>query len=114
MNIHGVELEFHLYDGDKADMKEQYYRALEAMKNIKSEIPDGTEKERNKYLCDRIKALFDAVFGEGTGVAVCGTGNNLLDHLDAYDQLVSEQIRQQEQYAAIMQRLEEIRRSPDR
>lgn len=38
--------------------------------------------------------MFDNVFGEGTGEAVCGDGNDLLMHLDAYGQLVTEQIRQ--------------------
>lgn len=105
MIIHGVELDFHLYDKDKVDVKKRYFEVLESMKNVKKEIPEGTEQERSKYLCDRIKGLFDTVFGEGTGLAVCGADNDLLEHMDAYDQLVSEQIRQQKKYAAIMKRL---------
>ena len=105
MIIHGVELDFHLYDKDKVDVKERYFEALESMKDVKKEIPEGTEQEQSKYLCDRIKGLFDTVFGEGTGLAVCGANNDLLEHMDAYDQLVSEQNRQQEKYAAIMKRL---------
>lgn len=105
MIIHGVELDFHLYDKDKADVKERYFEALEKMKGVKGEMPAGTEQEQNKYLCDRIKGLFDTVFGEGTGLAVCGADNDLLEHIDAYDQLASEQIRQQEKYAAIMKRM---------
>ena len=96
MIIHGVELDFHLYDKDKVDVKERYFEALESMKDVKKEIPEGTEQEQSKYLCDRIKGLFDTVFGEGTGLAVCGADNDLLEHMDAYDQLVSEQNRQQE------------------
>lgn len=111
MIIHGVELDFHLYDKDKADVKEQYFEALEKMKGVKGEMPEGTEQEQNKYLCDRIKGLFDTVFGEGTGIAVCGTDNDLLAHLEAYDQLVSEQIRQQNQYAAIMKRMKDMRKA---
>ena len=111
MIIHGVELDFHLYDKDKADVKERYFDALEKMKGVKSEMPEGTEQEQNKYLCDRIKGLFDTVFGEGTGAAVCGEGNDLLAHLDAYDQLVSEQIRQQNQYAEIMKRMKDMRKA---
>ena len=111
MIIHGVELDFHLHDKDKADMKERYFDALEKMKGVKGEMPEGTEQEQSKYLCDRIKGLFDTVFGEGTGIAVCGTDNDLLAHLEAYDQLVSEQIRQQNQYAAIMNRMKEMRKA---
>lgn len=111
MIIHGVELDFHLYDGDKAGVKERYFDALEKMKGIKSEIPPGTEQEQNKYLCDRIKGIFDSVFGEGTGITVCGSDNDLLAHLEAYDQLVSEQIRQQNQYAAIMKKLKDVHKA---
>ena len=105
MIIHGVELDFHLYNTDKADVKERYFEALEKMKGVKDEMPAGTEQEKNKYLCDQIKGLFDSIFGEGTGVAVCGPGNDLLEHLDAYDQLVTEQIRQQDEYKRIMEHL---------
>lgn len=108
MIIHGVELDFHLFDEDKADMKKRYFQALEKMKGVNGEIPEGTEQEKNKYLCDRIKCLFDTVFGEGTGIAVCGEDNDLLAHLDAYDQLVSEQIRQQDEYNRIMEHLKTI------
>ena len=111
MIIHGVELDFHLYNTDKADVKERYFEALEKMKGVKDEMPAGTEQEENKYLCDQIKGLFDSVFGEGTGAAVCGADNDLLAHLDAYDQLVSEQIRQQNQYAAIMKRMKDMRKA---
>lgn len=105
MVINGVELDFRLYDEDKGDVKERYFKALSKMKDLGSDMPEGTEKEKNRYLCDRIKAMFDDVFGAGTGILVCGEGNDLLRHLDAYDQIVSEQIRQQEQFKAIMARL---------
>lgn len=105
MIIHGVELDFCLLDEDKADTKKRYFEELEKMKDVSKEIPDGTSRERNKYLCERIKGLFDSVFGEGTGVAVCGPGNDLLKHLDAYDQLVTEQIRQRDEYKRIMEHL---------
>lgn len=111
MIIHGIELDFRLYDGDKSDVKERYFEELKKMEGIKGEIPAGSEQERNKYLCDRIKNLFDSVFGAGTGDAVCGERNDLLAHLDAYDQLVSEQIRQQKQYASIMKKLAGMRKA---
>ena len=108
MIIHGVELDFHMLDEDKADMKKRYFGELNKMKGISTEIPGGTPRERNAFLCERIKGLFDSVFGEGTGVAVCGPGNDLLNHLDAYDQLVTEQIRQQDEYNRIMEHLKTI------
>ena len=109
MIINGVELDFHLYDEDKADIKERYFEELKKMGNVIKEVPDGTAKERNKYLCDRIKRFFDHVFGEGTGTAVCGEGNDLLKHLRAYDAIVTEQISQQEEYKLIMEHLKSVK-----
>ncbi len=94
MLINGIELDFRLYDGDQEDRKKRYYDELNQMQNITDEFPADTEQERNKYLCDRIKRVFDNVFGEGTGAAVCGEGNDLLNHLEAFDQLVEEQVSQ--------------------
>lgn len=108
MIIHGVDLDFRLYDPGKKNIKEKYFEQLSKMKTVKDDMPDGNEEEQNKYLCDRIKALFDNVFGEGTGEAVCGGGNDLLEHLDAYDHLVSEQMRQQNRYDSIMSRMKNI------
>ena len=94
MQIRGVELDFRLYDEDKADVKNRYFEEMKKMSEIKKEMPSGTVAEKNRYLCSRIKGMFDNVFGEGTGESVCGDGNDLLMHLDAYGQLVTEQIRQ--------------------
>lgn len=105
MQIHGAELDFHLYDEDKADVKNRYFEELRKMGGIKKEMPSGTDAEKNRYLCSRIKGMFDNVFGEGTGESVCGDGNDLLVHLSAYRQLVGEQIRQDEEYKRIMDAL---------
>lgn len=94
MQINGVELDFRLYDGDQAERKKRYFEELNQMQNVGAEMPSGTEQEKNKFLCGRIKAVFDNVFGEGTGIAVCGEKNDLLAHLEAFDQLVEEQVSQ--------------------
>lgn len=94
MQINGIELDFRLYDEDQAERKKRYFDELKQMQNIEDEFLVGTEQEKNRYLCDRIKRFFDNVFGEGTGVAVCGEGNDLLDHLEAFNQLVEEQVSQ--------------------
>lgn len=109
MEIHGVELDFSLFNEDKKEVKEKYFVELQKMSRVKENMPDGTEQERNKYLCDSIKCMFDNIFGEGTGVQVCGEDNDLLKHMDAYDQLVSEQIRQQDKYAEIMKRIKNMK-----
>lgn len=94
MQINGVELDFRLYDEDQAERKKRYFEELKRMQNVEAEMLVGTEQEKNKYLCDRIKDVFDNVFGEGTGKAVCGEGNDLLEHLEAFNQLVEEQVSQ--------------------
>ena len=105
MEINGKELNFSLFNEDNAEMKKRYFEKLEEMAHVRDALPDGTQQEKNKYLCDRIKDMFDYVFGEGTGASVCGQGNDLLVHLEAYDRLVNEQIRQQERYKRVMSNL---------
>ena len=112
MQIHGVELDFHLYDEDKADVKKRYFEELKKMGEIKKEMPGSIEVEKNRFLCSRIKGMFDNVFGEGTGESVCGEGNDLLMHLDAYGQLVTEQIRQNEVYERVMDSLKKVGKFP--
>lgn len=109
MEIHGVKLKFQMFNEDEAAIKEKYYAELEKMSHITENVPDGTEKEKNQYLCDSIKSMFDNIFGNGTGIRVCGKENDLLLHLDAYDKLVSEQIRQQNQYAGIIKRMKNMK-----
>lgn len=109
MEIHGVKLDFSMFDEDKREIKEKYYAELEKMSHIKENIPDGAEQEKNRYLCQVIKNMFDNIFGEGTGASVCGEGNDLLLHIEAYDLLVNEQIRQQNQYVEIMQRMKNMK-----
>ena len=94
MRINGVELDFRLYDEEQAERKKRYFEELKRMQNVKAEMHASTEREKNQYLCDRIKTVFDNVFGEGTGVDVCGEGNDLLEHLEAFNQLVEEQASQ--------------------
>lgn len=108
MKINGVELDFHLFDEDKSEIRERYFEELNKMKTIKKDQPNSTEAEKSKYLCDRIKSMFDNVFGEGTGKAVCGEGNDLLSHLTAYEELVAEQIRQNEAYKRVMGSLKNV------
>lgn len=106
MIINGVELEFNLYDLENPELKERYGAELEKMKHVAEELPEGTELEQNRFLCGRVKQMFDSVFGEGTGNRVCGKGNDLLACMTVYEQLVTEQIRQGNQYNEIMGRLE--------
>lgn len=105
MKINGAELEFELFDADNEGLKNRYFQELEKMKTIKADTPEGTEREKTVYLCQRVKGLFDNVFGEGMGDKVCGRGNNVLSCMRAYKQLIHEQIRQQNEYKEILSSL---------
>ena len=105
MKINGVELEFELFDADAEELKNRYFQELEKMKTIKADMPDGTEHEKSVYLCQKVKGLFDHVFGKGLGEEICGAGNNVLLCMRAYKQLVHEQIRQQNEYEEILSSL---------
>ena len=109
MKINGVELDFALYDTANVEMRQRYFDELKKMRTVNQEIPEeATEKDQAEYLCSRIKRIFDSVFGEGTGEKVCGTNSDLLRCMDAYDQLVSEQIRQNKEYESIMNHIREM------
>ena len=111
MKINGAELDFTLYDSANAEMKQRYFEELNKMRTVSQEIQkEATEKEQTEYLCSRVKRMFDSVFGEGTGEKVCGTNSNLLVCMDAYDQLVSEQLHQNEKYKSIMNHIREMTR----
>lgn len=106
MNINGIELDFELFDSKNTKLRKRYFQELKKFRGIAKTIPKNLdEKEQMEYLCNKIKKLFDKVFSPGIGDTVCGSGCNLLVCMDAYEQLVSEQIRQNEKYNAIMDKI---------
>ncbi len=104
MQINGVELEFHLFD---PDFKEQRSAYFEMLNQIKESVRDENNEKQIKKECKQVKQLFDATFGEGAGEKVCGKGNDHLACLEAYMQLVDEQIRQCDRYKEIKGKLSE-------
>lgn len=104
MKINGVELDFRLYSAEQVEMADRYRKGLKEFKDLKDHLPeDGIEKCR--FVCDKIKSFFDDVFGEGAGAKVCGSGSDLLYCVDAYSRLVDEQIAQDEQFKAMIERM---------
>lgn len=109
MKINGVELDFVLYDPDRAAQKDAYFSALKDIVE-KSKHPIQDQVAEVKLECDMVKHLFDVTFGEGTGDLVCGKGHDHLTCLEAYETLVNEQIRQSNRYTAVKQRLNSRKR----
>lgn len=111
MVINGIELDFDLYDVDNAGKRNRYFEELKKMRNIVQDMPKKKGEEQARYICRRVKGLFDSVFGAGTGDAVCGEKENILTCMRAYEELLSDQMRQDARYEMIMQG---IRRSGKR
>lgn len=110
MFIYGVELNFDLYDSRNIKLRKRYFQELKKIQGIAKAMPkNADEKTQTEYLCGRIKKMFDKIFSPGTGDAVCGEGNNLLRCMQAYEQLVSDQIRQNKEYNAVMEKIRSIK-----
>lgn len=110
MLIHGVELNFDLYDSRNIKLRKRYFQELKKIQGIAKAMPkNADEKTQTEYLCGRIKKMFDKVFSPGTGDAVCGEENNLLRCMQAYERLVADQIRQNNEYNAVMGKIRGIK-----
>lgn len=105
MEINGVYRDFRLYDSDQEERKNRYFDELKKMQKIAVRELTGSEREKNECLCNSIKMFFDNVFGAGTGKAVCGTGNDLLMHLEAFNQLVEEQVSQNNRFKSSLEKM---------
>ena len=102
MQINGVELEIHFFDPDFKERKEAY---LEVLSKIRDSAKEEKSDDQVRKECEQVKHLFDVTFGDGTGEKVCGKGNDHLTCLEAFDQLVTEQISQCDRYERVRKKL---------
>ena len=92
LEMNGKEFEFDLFDMETA---QKYESAFEKVMETLNGIGEGEKFSTSiKKQCDAIRACVDDVFGEGTGTQVCGEKYNLITHLDAFEALVDEAVRQ--------------------
>lgn len=99
MRINDVDL---IFDATDADTLDKYLTAVNdcAKANAKLEPPGDDQKKivkMYKDTCGTVKKVFDDIFGEGTGEAVCGKGSSLKVCSEAYMTLMKEYDRQQEE-----------------
>lgn len=98
MNINGVELEFSIAD---VDTLERYLKATDKCSDTCGNLShDGTASgiaKMSASACEAMKRVFDDLFGDGTGVKVCGKANNTKICRDAYSQLAEEYYAQIEE-----------------
>lgn len=95
MKIRNIEFDFNFFD---ADDFEKFERELIVVKEKcqKEEIKNLKVSEVIKKECKIIKDFFDNVFGEGTAFKIFGEKNNLQDCISAYEDIVNEKIKQQQ------------------
>lgn len=86
----GVELDFNVNDIDVAKMFDE-----EVDKVI--EVADGNKDDSYSYgkkVCDSVRAMYDRLFGDGTGIKVTGKEYDMYKHLTAFEAIVEEQQKQ--------------------
>lgn len=95
LEINGVELEFDMFDAETAEAYEEGY------KKMQSTISELQKADKMSLVfrdgCVAVKAVFDTIFGEGSGVEVCGEKNNFKVCVEAFQSLTDEVIRQRKE-----------------
>lgn len=95
LEINGHKLEFDLFELETA---KKYEEGMQRVMKITDELSGVTLSETIVPQCDAVRDCFDGIFGKDTGVKVCGENYNLTKHLDAFEILVDEAIRQRRKY----------------
>ena len=94
MKIRDIEVDFDFLDADDVEKFEnECKKVLEESENIKKEemsLSDGIRKE-----CTIINDFFDNVFGEGISNKIFNGKMNLSEHIKAFDDIVKEKVKQQ-------------------
>lgn len=104
LKINEVELEFELFDVDTLELYETAFaKAGEA-------IGENQESEKMsdvlRVSCDAVRECFDGIFGEGTGIKVCGEKLNFMKHMDAFEVIVDEAVKQRAELEGRLTRTE--------
>lgn len=104
MKINGKKLVFDFYDSDQKNRRDAYISELNKINEIShAPVPEGVNPVDIE--CDAIKNMFDQVFGEGTGDAVCGCGHNHLVCLESFNALIESVDDQHKRYRTIKEKL---------
>lgn len=94
MKILDTEIEFDFLDADQvARFEEEATKVKEKCEN--NEIVNLTLSEALRKECEIINVFFDNLFGEGTSEKVFKGKKNLKEHIDAFECIVNEKIKRQ-------------------
>lgn len=96
LNMNGYEFEFDLFDFETA---QKYEAALDkTVKKLDEDKENERLSESIKMQCDTVRDCIDDIFGNGQGIRVCGERYNLTNHLNAFESLVEEALRQRAEH----------------
>lgn len=95
MKIRNIEVNFNFLDADDVERFEK------EAKRVKEECNSNQNREMSyseaiREECKVINTFFDNVFGEGISQKLFNGKNNLEDHIRAFEDIVSEKMKQQE------------------
>lgn len=98
MKLNNVD---YLFDATDADTLERYLTAMDKVREESATVEDPGEDIRKiaesyRYMCGVIRRFFDAVFGDGAGVAICGERESLKIHQECLIAIIEEYDRQME------------------
>ncbi|MFR5470381.1 MAG: DUF6673 family protein [Romboutsia sp.] len=98
VNDRETELEFCVYD---PDVMEKYENALEVAieETTFDEDSDLKLSEKIRIQCKSVFKFFNSIFGEGTDKKVFGEKVNLKDCLSAFQQVIAEAAKEDEELA---------------
>ena len=92
MKVNGMEVEFNIFD---ADVMEKVTKSVEKVQEELTSV-GNVEGEANQIrsMCQSIKVFIDETIEPGKGVEFCGEANDLLKHIDVYEAVIGEIVRQ--------------------
>ena len=103
MKIRDIEVDFDFLDADDmAKLEEEIKKVIEECKNKEKEELSYSEAIRNE--CDIIENFFDNVFGEGISEKIFKGKKNLNNHVQAFEDIMNEKIKQQKNFGDTMER----------
>ena len=88
MKINGVELNLDIYDPDVLEKCQNEFENVIKESKKGSQVSSPSEAIRSQ--CNIIKNCFDNLFEEGTAQKIFGDKTNLLDCLNAFENLANE------------------------
>lgn len=96
MKIKDIEVDFDFLDADDVQKFENEAKRVEE-ECEKKEIETLSYSEAIRRECNTIENFFDNVFGEGISEKIFKGKMNLIEHINAFQDIVNEKVKKQEE-----------------